>query len=173
MEQVVIREISNLGQDPGRLKKILTEAFKQRRTRLAELEAERRGLERELARGKILMESLLQETGPGDRGQQSASGLETLQENIRHVERHLAETQKQALVLQQHPLDLEQAARALSAMEQKFGSLPVIDQNRLMRLAVQRVEYDGVQGKLAITLDAAGIVALVEEQTKQDQEATK
>src|SRR5437667_9070619 len=69
MERIVVAQISKLGQDPDCLKKILTEASKQRRTRLAELEGERRGLEQELARVQALMKNILQEIGPGNQKQ--------------------------------------------------------------------------------------------------------
>jgi hypothetical protein len=49
----------------------------------------------------------------------------------------------------------------------------VIDQTRLIRLMLKRADYDGSQGKLALTLDPAGLVAVLEEQAKQDQETAK
>jgi len=170
MERIVVEQISKVGQDPERLKKILTEACKQRHTRLAAAESERRRLEREL---EILTESLPQEAGPTDREKKPASGFETIRENIGHLERRLPETQEQALELQQQPLGVEVAARVLAALEQRFGVLPVIDQGRLIQLMVQRVDYDGGQGKLALTLDPAGLVAVLEEQAKRNQETAK
>ena len=171
IERIVVEQISKLGQDPGRLKTILTEATKQRRTCLADLEGERRGLEQELARAQALMENL-KKTGPVDQKQQHASELEAIRENIGHLERSLADTKKQTLSLQQPLLEVEQAARALSALEQEFGSLPGIEQARLIRLMVQRADYDGGQGKLALTLDSAGLAMVLEEQAHQDEEAT-
>jgi hypothetical protein len=85
----------------------------------------------------------------------------------------LTETQEQALELQQQPLGVEEAARVLAALEQGFGELPVIDQTRLIQLMVQRADHDGGQGKLALTLDPAGLVAVLEEQAQQDQEKSK
>ncbi len=119
------------------------------------------------------MQNLLQEIGPGDQKQPPASELEAIRENIGHVECRLAETKEQALTLQQPLLEVEQAALALAAMEQEFGSLPVVEQTRLIRLMVQRADYDGAQGKLALTLDPAGLAAVVEEQIRPDQEAGK
>ena len=171
MERIVVAQISKLGQDPGRLKTILAEASKQRQTRLAELEGERRGLEQELARAQALMKNLRQETR--NQMQQPASELEAVRENIGHLERRLADTKEQALALQQPWLEVEQAAQALMALEQEFGSLPTIEQARLIRLMVQRADYDGAQGKLALTLDFAGLAGVVEEQIRQDQEASK
>jgi hypothetical protein len=74
MERIVVEQISKLGQDPGRLKTILTEASKQRRTRLVALAEARRGLEQELARAQALTENLRQKTR--DQKQQPASELE-------------------------------------------------------------------------------------------------
>jgi site-specific DNA recombinase len=167
IERIVLAQISKVGQDSERLQKILTEASQQRHVRLTALESDRRRLEREL---KILTESLAP-ANASDEGNQS--GFETIQENIGHLERRLAETQEQALALQQPALGLEQAAQALTALEQGFGVLPVIEQARVIHLLVQRADYDGGQGKLALTLDPAGLAAVLEEQVKRDQENSK
>src|SRR5260370_19846456 len=90
MERIVVEQISKVAQDPDRLKKILMEASKQKRTRLAARESDRHRLEREL---KILTESFAQTNGASDIGKQPASGLETIRENIGHLERRLAENQ--------------------------------------------------------------------------------
>jgi site-specific DNA recombinase len=163
LEWIVAEQISKVGQDSERLKKILAEASKQRHIRLAALESDQRRLEREL---KIMTESLAP-ANASDEGKQS--GFETIQENIGHLERRLAETQMQALALQQPALELEQAARALMALEQAFEQLPGIEQARLIRSMVQRVDYDGALSKLALTLDPAGLVAVLEEQTKRKE----
>jgi site-specific DNA recombinase len=170
MERIVLEQISKLGQDPERLKKILAEASKQRHTRLATLEGERRRLEREL---KVLTKSVPSEIGSGDREKQPALGLETIRENVGHLERRLADTQQQALALQQPSPGVEQAVRTLAVLGQRFGELPVIEQARLIQLMVQRIDYDGGQGKLVLSLDPAGLVAVLDEQNKPVQETTK
>ena len=106
-----------------------------------------------------------------DDGNQPVSGFETIQENIGHLQRRLAETQVQAQALQQPTLELQEAAQALMALEQGFEELPVIDQARLLQLMVQRVDYDGSQGKLALTLDPAGLVAVLEEQNQRKEDS--
>jgi site-specific DNA recombinase len=161
MERIVVEQISKMGQDSERLQKILAEASKQRHIRLAALESDRRRLEREL---KTMTEGL---ANVSDEGKQS----ETIQENIGHLERRLAETQVQAQALQQPALELEQAAQALMVLEQGFEELPVIEQARLIQLMVQRVDYDGGQSKLALTLDPVGLVAALEEQAKQREDS--
>src|SRR6266481_1098645 len=163
IERIVVAQISKVGQDSERLQKILTEASQQRHTRLAALESDRRRLEREL---KILTESLVP-ANASDEGNQS--GFETIQENIGHLQRRLAETQMQALAFQRPALELEQVAQAFMVLEQGFEELPVIEQARLIRSMVERVDYDGAQGKLALTLDPAGLVAVLEEQNQRKE----
>jgi site-specific DNA recombinase len=150
MERIVVEQISKVGQDSERLKKILAEASKQRHIRLAALESDRRRLEREL---KIMTDSLVAANASGE-GKQS--GSETIQENIGHLERRMTETQMQALALQQPALELQQAAQALMVLEQGFEELPGIEQARLIRLMVQRVDYDGGQSKLQIKIRFVG-----------------
>jgi site-specific DNA recombinase len=171
LERIVMEQISKWGQDPKRLTAILEEASKQRRTRLLELEAEGRGVEQELGRAQAVLQNLLQETGPGNPKQPRASEFGVLRENIGHLERRFAEIKNQTLALQR-TLEMEQAARALSALEQEFGSLPTIEQARLIRLMIQRVEYDGGKNKITLTLDPAGLATVVEKLTKEDEGAT-
>jgi site-specific DNA recombinase len=162
MEEIVMEQISKVSQDSERLKRILQEAFKQRKTRLADLELERRGLEREL---KSLTESLPANTG--DRG--NHLGLESVQENVSHLKRRLTENHEQTQSLRLPGLEVDQAAPALATLEKVLGNLPTAEQARLVRSAVKRADYDGGQGKLVLTLDPAGLVALLEERVRLKQ----
>src|SRR5262249_42208849 len=127
----------------------------------------RQRLEREL---EAFTESL--PTRNGDGVKRPASD-DVVHESIGHLERRLTENQKQALMLQQPALKLEQATDVLGAWEQVLGSRPVVDQGGYIRLAVQRVDYDGRQGKLALTLDPVGLVAVLEEQRSLAKEVAK
>jgi Tfp pilus assembly protein PilN len=160
-EEIVMEQISKVSQDSDRLKKILQEAFKQRKTRLADLELERRGLEREL---KSLTNSLPPNTS--DIG--NNSGLESAQ-NIGHLKRRLLENHEQTQSLRLPGLEVDQAARALASVEKFLGNLPTVEQGRLVRSAVKRADYDGGQGKLVLTFDPAGLAAVLEERVRMKQ----
>ena len=43
------------------------------------------------------------------------------------------------------------------------------EQARSIHLMVRHVDYDGGQSKLALTLDPAGLVAVLEEETKRKE----
>jgi site-specific DNA recombinase len=160
MEEIIVEQISKVSQDSERLKRILQEASKQRKKRLADLELERRGLEREL---RILTESLPAKTPDNH------PGLESVHENIGHLKRRLAENNEQTQLLQQPGLELDQAARALATMEKVLGNLPMVEQARFVRSAVTRADYDGAQGRLVLTFDPAGLVSALEERVRLNQ----
>jgi len=166
MEEIIVEQISKVSQDSDRLKKILMETFKQRKRRLADLESERGRLEREL---KVLTESLPMKIGDRD----DHPGLESLRENIGHLKRRLTENNEQAELLQQPGLEINQAGQALATLEQFLGNLPMVEQARFVRSAIKRADYDGGQGKLVLMLDPTGIVAVLEERVKLNQEKSK
>jgi site-specific DNA recombinase len=159
MEEIVVEQISKVSQDSERLKRILQEASKQRKKRLADLELERRGLEREL---KSLTKSL-------PTNSDSDPGLHSVHENIGHLKRRLAENNEQTQLLKQPELEVDQAARALATLEKVLGNLPTVEQARLVRSAVQRADYDGGQSKLVLTLNPAGLVAALQERVRLEQ----
>jgi site-specific DNA recombinase len=154
MEEFVMEQVSKVGQDSERLEKIILESSKQRRTRLVDLESECNRLEQEL---RILKESLPIKSG------NNQPELESAHENIGHLRRRLNDNNEQTKLLQQPELDVDQAAQALASLEQVLGNLPMVEQARFMRSAVKRAEYDGGQGKLVLSVDAVGLVAVLEE----------
>jgi len=166
MEEIIVEQISKVSQDSKRLKKILMEALKERKKHLADLESERRGLAREL---KSLTKSLPPRAGERD----NHFGLESVHENIGRLKRRLSENNDQVQLLQQPGLEMKQAAQTLATLEQFLGNLPMVEQARFVRSTVKRADYDGGQGKLVLTLDPAGLVAVLEERVKTNQEKSK
>src|SRR5438128_5942972 len=162
MEEIVMEQVSKVSQDSERLKRILQEASKQRNTRLADLELERRGLEREL-------KSLTNSLPPNSSDSDNNPGPESAYENIGHLKRRLTENYEQTQSLRLPGLEVDQAARALATLEKVLGNLPTVAQARFVRSAVQRADYDGGQGTLVLTLDPAGLVAVLEERVRLKQ----
>jgi len=59
---------------------------------------------------------------------------------------------------------------ALAAFEPVWQALTPREQMRMVQLLVERVDYDGGKGKVAITFHASGINALAEELAVQGKE---
>ena len=89
--------------------------------------------------------------------------------NIVHLKRRPTENHEQTQSLRLPGLEVDQAARALVTLEKVLGNLPTVEQARLVRSAVTRADYDGGQGKLVLTLDSAGLVAVLEERVRLKQ----
>jgi hypothetical protein len=62
------------------------------------------------------------------------------------------------------------AGPADEPFESWWEALPALAQTRVLQRLVERVDYDGVQGKVAITFAADADLALTEQQAFQRQE---
>ncbi|GIW90481.1 MAG: hypothetical protein KatS3mg109_0913 [Pirellulaceae bacterium] len=170
IEQFVIEQIKRIGEDPTLLNETLAQVRVQGRTRVAELESERRGLERELARWNGEVRKLVEQIVPTDGSTPAVSRLADLQERIRHAERRAAEIREQVIALSRELLDEQEIARALSIFDPVWESLTPREQARVIQLLVERVDYDGSRGKVFITFRPSGIKALAGQGAGQHKE---
>ena len=157
IEELVLAQIHQLGRDPQRLHEVLAQVRHEDDARLAELETERAGLERDLVRGQGELRKLLAEVGAGASGGAVVSRLAELQERVGQVEQRIARLRTQREAVQQERLDEAEAARALAGLDPAWGALTPDEQARVVQLLVSRVDYDGAQGKVAITFHPLGL----------------
>jgi hypothetical protein len=66
--------------------------------------------------------------------------------------------------------ETKQIHRARTALVSAWDVLPPEEQVRILRLVVERVDYNGVQGQATLTYQAAGLVALVTEWSAKPKE---
>jgi site-specific DNA recombinase len=157
MERFVINEIRGLGRDPA----LLAEALKQARLRqereVAALEAERGGLERELGRYGAEEDRLAGKASPDA---QTAQRLACLQEKKGVLERRATEVREQLTTLKGEMVEANEFLEAFSRFDPVWEALSPREQARVVQLLVRRVDYDGPQGKVAITFHPGGIKML-------------
>jgi site-specific DNA recombinase len=162
IERFVVDRIRAVGQDDQALSRTLEQARKQSREGLDALQGERRRLERELAQHGAEVRKLMDQAGtPGE--SPTAARLADLQERIRVAEQHATEVREQIIALGEKVVDEKELARALSLFDPVWNSLSPGEQARVMHLLVERVSYDGAEGKLSIAFRPTGIKALAEE----------
>jgi site-specific DNA recombinase len=148
--------------DPALLQATLAEAREQDEAALAEREAERRLVERDLAAlGDEERRLAVPAVGRGDAD--ALARLAEVQERIRQVEARLARLREQAAALRRGQLDVEDLTAALTAFGPMWESLTPAEQARVVRLLVARVDYDGARGRVAITFEPTGIQTLADE----------
>lgn len=170
IEALVLEQIRCIGRDPNLQHATLTQARQQEDTRMVELDAERRMLERDLTRWHADMQSLSGQVGGSDGDRSVISRLADLQERIDMAERRLAGVRQQIQEVRRQSIDEDEARQALAAFDPVWQSLTPLEQGRLVALLVQQVDYDGGTGKVAITFHPTGIHALADELSQKQQE---
>jgi site-specific DNA recombinase len=170
IEQFVVDQIKAIGQDRALLQATILAVRARDETRVAELEAERHSLERELQRWNGEVRKLVELITPDDRNTPAVSRLADLQERIRDAERRATEINEQMIALGQEMVDEREIALALSAFDPVWESLTPREQARIVQLLVERVDYDGAKGKVSITFRPTGIKTLASDVASRRKE---
>jgi site-specific DNA recombinase len=96
--------------------------------------------------------------------------LAELQERIGLVEGRVRKVREQMQAIRERMLDENEAATALSLFDPLWGTLTPAEQVRVIGLLVERVDYDGAQGKVTISFHPTGIRALADELADRTKE---
>jgi site-specific DNA recombinase len=172
IEQFVVEQIRCIGQDPALLQEVLAQARAQDMTRAAVLEAEQRGLEKDLAHWHHEVRKLSGQIRPGDDNGPLIGRLADRQERIGLVEGRVRKVQAQIQAIHQHLVAEDEARLALSCFEPVWAALAPPEQARVVHLLVERVDYDGAKSKVAITFHPPGIKTLADELARHGKERT-
>jgi site-specific DNA recombinase len=167
IERFVVDQIRCIGRDPALRDAALREASRQGEERRAELEAEQRGLEKDLARWHQELQQAAAEVRPGSDSSAALARLADVQERIARTQARADEIRGQIESLCRDALDEGRAAAALAAFDPVWEALTPKEQSRLLELLVQRVDYDGARGKVAVVFHATGIQALHDQLDRQ------
>jgi site-specific DNA recombinase len=142
---------------------VLAQAHSQDEGRVAELETERRGLERDLARWHSEVNSLTGQIKPGGDNGPLITRLADLQDRIGRVGDRASRVREQIKTIHDQMLGEDEAIIALSAFDPVWGSLTPNEQARVVGLLLEQVDFDGAAGKVAIMFRPTGIKTLAEE----------
>jgi site-specific DNA recombinase len=170
IERFVVERIRCIGRDPALQQETFAAARAEAAARLEQLEAERRGLKRDLARWHGEVNSLSGQIQPGDDNGPLIARLADLQERIRTAERRTADIDEQVRDLGRRLISEQEVAQTLAAFDPVWETLTPHEQARLVGLLVERVDYDGSQKVVSITFHPSGIQALADELAARQQE---
>jgi site-specific DNA recombinase len=160
LEQFVLDQVRDLGRDPALLQDVLAQARAHEESHAAALDAEQRGLEQELAGWHGEVRKLSGQFRPEADNGAVIARLADLQERIGRMEERLRKVRAQIRAVHQQRYDDHQAALARSLFDPAWAELAAAEQARALRLLVERVDYDGAAGKVAVTFQPAGIRVL-------------
>jgi len=158
IEQFVVNQIRRIGSDPAVVLQTLSQLRKQAGQAQSELEAQRRRLEKGLAKDALAVERLASRP-PGDAGAELAAA----QQRITAAEQQLTEITQQLAAAQAQTIDESAAVDALRRFDPVWQVLAPHEQARLVRLLVERVAYDGKAGSIRLRFRLAGLAQFAAE----------
>jgi site-specific DNA recombinase len=170
IEALVVEQLRCVGRDAVLRREVLDQARLLADEQMAALEAEVRVLDRDLARWHSDLHDLSCQLRPGEDNSPLLARLADLQERIRATEERAQQVRERLRAVQEGLLDDDEAAAALSVFDPIWEMLTPREQAKVVGLLVQRVDYDGGQGKLSITFHPTGIEALADEWATQREE---
>jgi len=160
IEKFVIDQMRGIGRDPALLAETLGGSRAEAKARASELAAEKSILERELGRHNTQMRELAGAIGSGGA---TTDRMADLLDRVRGAEDRLAHVREELARVDRDMIDENEAARALAAFDPVWDTLTLREQARVLHLLIQRVDYDGDKGTVAVTFHPAGIETLSHE----------
>ncbi|MCC7409110.1 MAG: recombinase family protein [Phycisphaeraceae bacterium] len=155
IEKFVVEQIKAVGQDPAVLAETVRQAQRQSKKALDDLQAEERAIQKDMAR----LDARLRKLASG------AASLELAdtQERLHVSEQRATQIRAEIVALEGEMVDEREVQTALSAFNPVWDTLSPREQARIIRLLVERVDYDGKAGTVAVTFRPNGIKALAQE----------
>jgi site-specific DNA recombinase len=169
IEAFVVDRIRCIGRDPELLRSVLAQAREKDETRTTELETEQRGLEKDLNRWHGEVRKLSIQLKPGEDNGELVGRLADLHERIGMVEQ-VGKVREQIKCVTDQLIPEEEATKALSTFDPIWETLTPNEQARVIELLVEKVEYDGRDGKVTVAFHPTGIKALAEELAEHAEE---
>jgi site-specific DNA recombinase len=163
IEAFVVDRIRCVGRDPDLLRDVLAQARQKDQARTAELETEQRGLEKNLSRWHAEVRKLSVQFRPNEDNGELVGRLADLHERIGTVEQRVGKVREQIKGITEQLIPEDEATRALSAFDPVWETLTPNEQARVIELLVEKVEFDGRDGNVAVTFHPTGIKALADE----------
>lgn len=161
IERFVVAQIRRIGRDPALVQETLAQTRVQLDARIAEREAERRTLTRDLQRWHHDLQDWLRHLEPSTGGAGAAAArLADLQERIQLAEQRLTVLREEIIVLNREGVSAEEVQQALQSFDPVWEVLTPQEQTRIVQLLVARVDYDGQAGRVAITFHPSGLKTL-------------
>ncbi|MGB0716813.1 MAG: recombinase family protein, partial [Phycisphaerae bacterium] len=157
IERFVVEQIKTIGHDPNIMSMTLEAARAQGLEELASLEHEAEHAEREIVRiDKEIASVAVDATANGH----AAARLANLHEEMHKSTERQATMRDPIAQCRQEIITKSEVDAALAEFTQVWECLTPKEQARVMQLLIQRVDYDGANGKVAVTFHASGIRAL-------------
>jgi site-specific DNA recombinase len=159
IERFVLDQIRCIGRDPAVIGETIRQARMQSTQQIELLTQEQKRLEKDLGKYERSTQALVS----AERSTKDTAKLAELQSRIRPIEQRLSELRDELQALQRQLIDESDVTTALGQFDNVWQSLKVAEQNRLIRLLIERVDYSGEAGTIVVTFQPSGIRTLLEQ----------
>ena len=159
IETFVIDQIRCIGRDPEVIGETIRQARLQTTQRMDLLTEEQNRLEKEQAKYERSTQLVIS----SDHATKDTHKLAELQSRLQPIEQRLTTIRNELQTLERELIDENDVGRALAEFDTLWQSLKVAEQTRLIRLLIERVDYSGEEGTIAITFQPTGIRTLIEQ----------
>jgi site-specific DNA recombinase len=162
VERFVIERLQMMRNSPELIDEMVRQSRGQALTQINALRQERRVLKQKLSQ---FGEELNGANGaaPRQEGATAQSTIAEIREVIRKTAQELSRVEEALYDSRRRGVRREELVRALAPCDEAFSSATPRDQHRLLQQLLQRVDYDGAEGKIALTLNPDGVSALAKE----------
>jgi site-specific DNA recombinase len=160
IERFVLDQIKSIGRDPHLVAETVRQARGRADLRLGEIAAEERRLGRELMGHHRDMQNFIAQLGAGDASGVAPVRQADIYDRVQAVERRLNELRSERRRLERDLISEADAGKAMAAFDPVWETLSPREQARLLQLLIERVDYDGCDGTIAITFHPSGIKSL-------------
>ena len=164
LEDLVVDQIRAIGKDPEIVLATLREAQRQLQAKLPALKAEKAALSADLARQREERDRLVKLIASRHDTAGAATGaLDGLQEAIGRKEARLTVIRVEMRMLKAATVDEDDLRKALGMFNPVWDVLFPHEKQRVLRLLIERVDYDAEEGRAVLTFRPTGIRTLAAE----------
>ena len=158
IERFVVEQIRTIGQDPTLLRKTTMEVQQRNHAECKRLGDEQKSLARQMRDDHAKLQAIV--ANPNITS--NLSGLSEIQSRLEAADRRSQQISAELVVLETQRIDDQQITNVLAGFDDLWQAMPPKEQVRLVRLLIERVNFDGPGGNLAITFHPTGLRSLTE-----------
>ncbi|MBU8920924.1 MAG: recombinase family protein [Bacteroidales bacterium] len=164
IEAFVTERIAAIGSDPSLQKETVRQVHKAILDCRPELTEERKRLRSQLTKANREIDNLVATLGSGKVAVPSiVDRLHALEGQTETLNHRLAEIDRELGHVDNTTVDEDQLANALTQFSPVWEHLFPLEKTRLIHLLIERIDFDGAAGKIAITYRDTGILTLAQE----------
>ena len=165
IEKFVVDQLQSIACQPDFINQILSQTHVQQQSQVVAIETEQAALRRSLTRWNSELQDALPRSTASPEDPAVLGRLVDLQDRIRNTEQQMTRLREKLVDLKTSRISPQQTATAMQQFAPVWGVLTPREQIRVIELLVERVDFDGNKGTVAVTFRPEGLRQFSDEST--------